>query len=530
MYEIEGIGGPKLTLLSALSWGTFPTSGSNESQIIELQLVDDVADTKHRIYFRFDAESWFQNGTISPGIVRLTLPSSTFGGYRLTGGKHCFFLYVTNVVGRSSNSINVSYAVVGTNIPPSLTLLSQDIWEKFSPTEGVIDRFVDVLVFDPDIGKTWILYRRVDWESWEQVASVQPGEWRISFNRAYFMKRTLSGGIHQVSVMVKDNIGSPSNAISMTLTVAQAGRMNLVSLSSSSLGDFPENEPIKDQMIQFQCNDSAIDKTWTMYRRFDSELWDSIGSVNPGIHVLTFSSKCFTGNHSTLGTHRISVLMKDSDGATSNAISFTYKVFHPHQMVLTLLSSQSLGVFPENGPTEDQYIRFSFLDSEGGRLWLLYFQFDSESWELFNTITPGLWKLHIRSSDFYGSRISIGRHFYSIQVADANDVTSNTITVTYFVGTPPTESYPSPTNESDSNSGSDSTGEIVGISVGVGVGAIIAAIAIGICCWRKRRNRDGLGSVSPSREPMTDSRWNEPPSYPSLRQGAHPSYLRPTYA
>jgi hypothetical protein len=174
--------------------------------------------------------------------------------------------------------------------------------------------------------KSWTLYNGIDSEAWKAIESIDPGMGRQTFTWSDFYSKHLTEGIHRVSVMGEDNIGAPSNAISMGLTVWEHDRMNSVSLSSGSLGAFPEGGPTRDQIIQFQFNDSAINKSGTMYRRFDSELWDSLGSVNRNTHSLTFENGSFAGKSSAGGTHGISLIVKDSDGVARNGISFEYKV------------------------------------------------------------------------------------------------------------------------------------------------------------------------------------------------------------
>jgi hypothetical protein len=115
-------------------------------------------------------------------------------------------------------------------------------------------------------------------------------------------------------------------------------------------------------------------------------------------------------------------------------------------------------------------------------------RFDSESWNPLSWIRPGHYQLVIEADTFHGKRLSIGEHSFSLQVKDGDGVMTNIITITDSI-----RPEVSPADQSES---SILTKMFVDVTIAFAVVTVLAAIVTGIRCFRNRKKRDGVGSVT----------------------------------
>jgi hypothetical protein len=127
--------------------------------------------------------------------------------------------------------------------------------------------------------------------------------------------------------------------------------------------------------------------------------------------------------------------------------------------VLSLYLSDSWDTFTTSGPDHTHEVMFTITGCVG-EYWNLYVRFDSESWDRHGVLHRGPCTVSVPLTSFYGSRLSLGSHRFSIQARDSSGLMSDPISVSYKVELP--------------------TGAIVGIA-----GCVTTAIALSITIYTK---------------------------------------------
>jgi hypothetical protein len=104
--------------------------------------------------------------------------------------------------------------------------------------------------------------------------------------------------------------------------------------------------------------------------------------------------------------------------------------------VITRVSSPSWGTFPSTGPSSDQVIQYSLVDSVANQTWRVSWRFDAEAFRATNAeAVPGTNSYTFPKSAFTGSRVTTGSHSASIQVTGSKSGASNVVSVSYTIAT-----------------------------------------------------------------------------------------------